>query len=116
MIKEYLELLLPESWEEMDIGARRHYISGGDFSDFEKGTVKRKKVCAMEIWVELFGGDPKLLTVGQSREINEILRKLDKWESYGRGSGKLKFGKLYGYQRAFILKDSKYGTQALMSN
>ena len=116
MIKEYLELLLPESWEEMDIGARRHYISGGDFSDSEKGTVKRKKVCAMEIWVELFGGDPKLLTLGQSREINEILRKLDKWESYGRGSGKLKFGKLYGYQRAFILKDSKYGTQALMSN
>ncbi|MGL5752172.1 MAG: VapE domain-containing protein, partial [Paraclostridium sp.] len=103
MIREYLNMLLPKSWDKMDISARRRYITGGDFSDFEEGTVKRQRVCAMEIWVELFSGDPKMLTPAQSREINDILRKMPRWESYSKGSGKLRFGNLYGYQKAFTL-------------
>ncbi len=103
MIREYLNLLLPTNWDKMDISARRRYICGGDFSDFEKGTVKREKVCAMEIWVELFNGDPKMLTPTQAREINDILRKMPRWESYNKGAGKLRFGNLYGYQKAFKL-------------
>ena len=116
MIKEFLNMKLPTNWDAMDIYARRRYISENEFLDLQEDFVLRNKVCSVEIWVELFGGDIKNFHRGNAMEINEILRKLDKWESYGRGSGKLKFGKLYGYQRAFILKDSKYGTQALMSN
>jgi hypothetical protein len=41
----------------------------------------------------------------QAREINDILRRLPDWKPYTGGSGKLKFGKLYGLQRAFIRKD-----------
>lgn len=106
MIREYLNMLLPASWDKMDIGARRRYVSGGDFSDFEEGSVKREKVCAMEIWVELFSGDPKLLTPAQAREINDVLRKISGWESYSKGSGKLRFGSLYGYQKAFKLVEN----------
>ncbi len=62
MIREYLEMLLPKSWDKMDIAARRMYVQGGDFTSFEEGSVKRERVCAMEIWVELFSGDPKLLS------------------------------------------------------
>ncbi len=106
MIREYLKVLLPPSWEEMDISARRRYISGGDFSDFEKGIEKRTRICAMEIWVELFNGDPKQLSPMQSREINGILRKIPNWNPHQKGSGKLKFGKLYGYQKAFVLTEN----------
>ncbi|WP_373599208.1 VapE domain-containing protein [Paraclostridium bifermentans] len=106
MIREYLKVLLPPSWDDMDISARRRYISGGDFSDFEKGTEKRTRICAMEIWVELFNGDPKQLSPMQSREINGILRKIPNWNPHQKGSGKLKFGKLYGYQKAFVLTEN----------
>ncbi|MGL6174560.1 MAG: VapE domain-containing protein, partial [Cellulosilyticaceae bacterium] len=102
MIKEYLEILLPNSWDKMDIYARRRYLSEGDFSDFEEGTVARDRVCAMEIWVELFNGDPKMLSPMHAREINDILRKLEGWKSYDNGSGRLRFGKMYGLQKAFI--------------
>lgn len=102
IIEEYLELLLPEGWSEMDIGARRRYIHGSDFGAAEEGHISRDKVCAMEIWVELFQGDQKALTPIQSREINEILRKIKGWVPYSKGTGKLKFGRNYGLQRAFV--------------
>ena len=55
----------------------------------------------MEIWVELFNGEPKQLTPILSREINDILKGLDGWERYDK---RLRFGKIYGSQRAFIRK------------
>lgn len=105
MIREYLNKLLPSSWDKMDIYARRSYISGGDFSVEDKCDVRRSKVCAMEIWVELFGGDPKMLSPYNAREINDILRNIDEWKAYDKGDGKLRFGGLYGKQRAFVLDE-----------
>ncbi|MGL5316431.1 MAG: hypothetical protein ACRC92_24455, partial [Peptostreptococcaceae bacterium] len=89
----------------MDIYARRKFIAEGDYSEFEPGTELRKKVCAMEIWVELFNGDPKLLTYAQAREINDILRQVEGWKGYEKSKGRLIFGKIYGAQRAFIRAD-----------
>ncbi|WP_196007891.1 virulence-associated E family protein [Clostridium tyrobutyricum] len=102
LIREYLDRLLPENWGDLDIGARRMFIHDTDFGKVKEGTVKRDRVCAMEIWVELFQADPKQMTSAQSREINDILRKIEGWQPYSKGSGKLKFGKNYGLQRAFI--------------
>ncbi len=102
LIREYLDRLLPENWGDLDIGARRMFIHDTDFGKAKEGTVKRDRVCAMEIWVELFQADPKQMTPAQSREINDILRKIEGWQPYSKGSGKLKFGKNYGLQRAFI--------------
>ena len=102
LIREYLDRLLPENWGDLDIGARRMFIHDTDFGKVKEGTVKRDRVCAMEIWVELFQADPKQMTPAQSREINDILRKIEGWQPYSKGSGKLKFGKNYGLQRAFI--------------
>lgn len=103
MIIEYLEKLLPDNWNDMDIGARRRYISGGDFSDIP-GIKKRERVCAMEIWCELLGGDAKFLKAAQSREINDILRNIKGWKDYSKGSGKLRFN-AYGIQKAFVRID-----------
>ena len=73
--KEYLELLLPESWEEMDIGARRHYISGGDFSDFEKGTVK---IDVNNTAVQsVLGKVHTLLSTGTISQFNNLSVKFD---------------------------------------
>ena len=105
MIREYLEMLLPKSWDKMDIAARRMYVQGGDFTSFEEGSVKRERVCAMEIWVELFSGDPRALTPFNAREINDILRSVEGWKAHDKGAGKLRFGSIYGNQRAFVIND-----------
>jgi len=98
LILEYLDKLLPDDWYSLDMYERRQYIHQGDDFDTVEATMRRDKVCVLEIWCELFGGDPKQLGPLQSREINDILRTLKDWE---RNKAPLKFGKAYGQQRAF---------------
>ena len=102
LIREYLEKLLPENWYKLDISDRRMFIHGSDFGESKEGTLKREKVCAMEIWVELFNGEAKQMTPYQAREINDILRRIKGWKAHIKGTGKLRFGNVYGYQRAFV--------------
>ncbi|MBW4863045.1 MAG: virulence-associated E family protein [Paeniclostridium sp.] len=101
MIREFLNMKLPKSWDKMDIFERRIYIGEGNGLR-EEGCIIRYKVCSAEIWVELFGGDMKMFYKGNAREINDILRKIDGWSALKNGAGKLRFGKIYGVQRAFI--------------
>lgn len=110
LIHEYLEMPLPENWEDLDVAARRSYIHGTNFKEEAIPTKKRDKVCAMEIWVELLQGDPKYMKPMNSREINDVLRVLEDWEPYNMGTGKLRFGKNYGCQRAFIRKNNYENT------
>lgn len=101
-VREYLDALLPESWDRMDVSARRRFIHGMEFGEVPEGKIRRDRVCAMEIWVELFEGDPKQMTPLQAREINDILRNTPGWKAYTENRGRLYFGKTYGYQRAFV--------------
>lgn len=104
LVQEFLEMKLPENWGDLDIGARRRYLHGGDFGEAPEGEMQRDRVCAMEIWVELFQSDAKQLSPMQAREINDILRRMPGWEAYTEGRGRLYFGKQYGHQRAFMRK------------
>lgn len=97
LIQEYLEKPLPTDWDDRDLGERRLYLDS-DFGD-AGGSVKRDRVCALEIWVELMGGDPKNFRPIDARNINDILRNMPGWKPYG---STLRFGKLYGQQRAFV--------------
>ncbi|WP_196605793.1 virulence-associated E family protein [Pectinatus haikarae] len=98
MISEYLDKLLPENWESIDIGERRAFINDDGFTSELKGTVQRDRVCALEIWIELLNGDPKRLDRLKANEINGILRKMPGWEASRNG---LRFGRFYGFQRGF---------------
>ncbi|WP_308779786.1 virulence-associated E family protein [uncultured Clostridium sp.] len=102
LIEEYLNKLLPEDWYELSIPERRNFIHETEFGESREGTLRRDKTCVMEIWVELFSGDPKQLTPMQSREINDILSGIKGWKKY---NSKLRFGKSYGIQRAYIRKN-----------
>ena len=96
-IGAYLDMQLPENWDSLGTAERREFLSGDGF-DRDAGTVKRSRVCALEIWVELMGGDVKNLSRGQATEINNIIRNMDGWTQSKSG---LRFGK-YGYQKGFI--------------
>ena len=99
LVLEYLDTFLPDNWYDLDMYERRNFISGGEFSDSHDATMLRTKVSVIEVWCELFNGDPKQLGPLQSREINDILRSLKEWE---RASNPLNFGPAYGRQRAFV--------------
>lgn len=100
MIREFLDMPLPEDWEDRDIPARRAYINS-DFGE-AKGTKRRDKVCVMEVWVELLGKDPATLDVRSSREIGAIIENTPGWKRHGTA----RFGSAYGRQRAFV-RESK---------
>lgn len=101
LIEEYLEMLLPEDWESLDIFDRRDYIRNyGD--DDHCGSVQRERVCALEIWCEVMEGDRKNLQNAKAREITDILQAMQGWSPYTKGTGKARFGRLYGPQRAFV--------------
>ncbi len=97
VIQEYLETLLPDNWESLDLFERRGWLE----EDSEKGTIERDRVCVLEVWCEALGGDPKTLTGMMSREINNILRSFPEWEEKKTVQ---RFGKLYGRQRGFSKK------------
>jgi len=101
IVEEYLNTPLPEDWEDRDITERRMYLSG-DFEGEVPGTLEREKVCAMEVWVEAMNGIPKDLPPIKAREINDIIRRSPGWTEYRKSRGRMKFGKNYGIQRAFI--------------
>lgn len=102
LIEEYLSREYPTNWEDMDLYERRNYLENIE-DEFDSGasvhTVAKYKTCVLEIWCELFKGDPKSLTPILSREINDILRSLDGWE---RSKNPLRFGDIYGRQRGYI--------------
>ena len=99
MIREFIEKEIPENWPEMSIGDRQDFIRGDSF-EYHGELVKRDRVCALEIWVELLQGDVKKLTRATAIEINDVLRKTEGWyqpKSYIRFV-------LYGKQRGFRRK------------
>lgn len=98
LIEEYLNKPITDNWYNLNISDKRNYIHGSEFGDELEGNIRRDKTCVMEIWCELFNGDPKQLTPMQSREINEILKGLKGWD---RCNNPLSFGKIYGKQRAY---------------
>lgn len=111
LVQDYLDRLLPENWDTMDLYQRRTFLSGGEFGDTPiEGTVRRDRVCIMEIWCECFGKERQNLRKADSYELEGILNKVGGWERYaGNASGKMRISG-YGIQRAFIRnKDAKCG-------
>lgn len=104
LVLEYLKIPLPANWGDMDIYDRRDYIKHHGEEGYPEGTVTRNRVCALEIWCEVFDGTRQGFRNADAREINGILQQLKGWTEYKDSQGKLRFGNLYGPQRAFIRK------------
>lgn len=105
LIEEYLATPLPDDWEKKDIFERREYLENYD-PDTSDGYLMRERVCAVEIWCEVLGGERRNLTNAKAREIISILQSIEGWEPYQQGTGKIRFGKLYGPQKAFTTKST----------
>ena len=103
-IQEFLDIPITEDWYEKTVEDRAFYIHEEGFT--ERGNKLREMVCALEVWQELYNGDPKQFTLSKARELNSILRGCEGWEERNR----LNFGPPYGRQRGFVrtLKMNNY--------
>ena len=95
LVREYLDTLLPEKWDGMDLFERRNFLYGEDFGKPDlKGTVRRMSVSNMEIWCECFGKERANLKRMDSGEISAIMARIGGWDS-GRKKERIS---LYGPQ------------------
>lgn len=97
LIQEYLDRLIPVDWYTRSMSVRRQVMQGALKTDGCEMR-QRTQVCALEIWVECLGGDPRFLKQQDTREINDILNHLEDWE---RDPAIRRFGDGYGRQRGF---------------
>ena len=99
-IIDFLDMLLPENWDKMNIFERRNYLNN-DMGGEPEGVKQREKVCIAEIWCELYGEDKKYLDRRKSREIADIIMKTGEWERLHKAD---RYGKDYGVQKGFKRK------------
>lgn len=77
LVREYLDALLPDNWDDKDTFERRNFLDGTGKADIgKKGTIRRTQVCNMEIWCECFGKERSNLKRADSNELSGILVKL----------------------------------------
>lgn len=93
IVSIYLDTLLPDNWPEMDLDARRLWLSDTEHQD---GTVRRSEVSAMEIWTECFRKSAADKRRSDSDDITRMLRQLG-WT----GEGVRKRLPIYGQQRVY---------------
>ena len=101
MIEDYLNKKLPEDWDTYDLYDRRAYLEEYDDKD-PRAAVVRDRVCVLEIWCEAMNGARAAMTNAIARELNGLMQSMDGWEPHRSKSGNLRFGNLYGLQRAYV--------------
>lgn len=98
MIYDFIEKPVPINYADLSIDMRRQFWAGTMMIDTAT-LVPRDRVCAIEVWVECFGGHLNYMKKSEAREINQILANMDSLERITTG----RFGP-YGIQRGFKMK------------
>lgn len=98
LIIDFVNRDVPVDWLNWSLDRRRDFWAMNAQGDYT--LVPRQKICAAEVWCELFGGNMRDLAGGNrdSREINAILARIPGWE---RIKNVDRFGITYGSQRGF---------------
>jgi len=102
VVAAYLETLLPESWETMDIYRRQDYLRSADDPTQPTGVARREQVSNIEIWCECFGRARDAIKKSDSYEIEAIIKGIGGWQHYeGSKTGKKNIP-IYGIQRVYV--------------
>jgi len=98
LIQNYLDVKLPEGWNNMGIYERRAFLTGEDeFSP--KGTLNRTRVCLIEIYSEAIKGkDP--IDERSATAIRNIMQNIEGWVEQSKPTKH----NIYGTQRKGYLR------------
>lgn len=99
LIQAFVEKQIPSDWGKWGIDRRRDFWAGQLHTQDGQSVelVDRDRICAVEVWCELFNGSIKDLKNTDTREINAVLSNLKGWKRFG---GPVRFGP-YNSQRGF---------------
>lgn len=97
IVRNYLDMLLPDDWDSMDYYRRREYIRDIDDPTRSEGTMKRQTVSNIEIWCECFGKSKEEMRPSDSYAISAIMVRIEGWEK----SGARQMLPIYGRQRIY---------------
>lgn len=97
LVKEYLDMLLPDNWDKLNLYERREFLYGDEFGKHTtEGIEVRKKVSNMEIWCECFGKSKADFDKKKSYEISAIMNRIPGWSESTEKTQRIS---LYGPQR-----------------
>ena len=104
LVQEFVGRPVPSDWARWSIDRRRDFWAGTVHAPTDSSMVllPRDRVCVMEIWCELFGGNMRDIKTADTREISAILAGLPGWE---RAEKSMRFGP-YSTQRGFVFRGS----------
>ena len=97
IVRNYLDMLLPDDWDSMDYYRRREYIRDIDDPTRSEGTMKRQTVSNIEIWCECFGKSKEEMRPSDSYAISAIMVRIEGWEKCGARQ----MLPIYGRQRVY---------------
>ena len=97
IVRNYLDMLLPDDWDSMDYYRRREYIRDIDDPTRAEGIVKRQTVSNIEIWCECFGKSKEEMRPSDSYAISAIMVRIEGWEKCGMRQ----MLPIYGRQRVY---------------
>lgn len=79
LVLEYLDTLLPDGWDGMDVYRRREYIRETDDPTRPVGRHRRTEVSNIEIWCECFGKPREDMKPADSYAISAIMTRAEGW-------------------------------------
>ena len=94
LIIEWLGRDVPEDWPSWDLQRRRAFWNGQVQGEIK--LVPRDRVCAAEVWCELFNGEPKAARHTDAAKINSVIESTGAW-----GDKKPRRIGPYGVQKGF---------------
>lgn len=99
IVREYLDMLLPDNWDEMDIYDRKNYVSDPSDPTRPAGIRQRENVSNIEIWCECLGKRKEDMRPSDSFAIASIMERIDGWKKNGRSVRIPIYGKQRVYER-----------------
>ena len=93
LVEKYLDKLLPECWQDMDLDKRMLYLHGEEGT----GVNVRQTVSNVEIWTECFGQKMSAMQAKDSYAIAAIMARIPGWAR----TNSIQRSKLYGRQRIY---------------
>ena len=94
LILDYVERKVPIGWNDMSCYERIAWMEDED----NVGTEERTRICALELWCELFNGGKGTMSNADARELNGILSRLKGWIKL---PNPVRINDEYGRQRAY---------------
>lgn len=103
LIRDFLDMLLPEEWDSMGFYERRAFINGTEFGESQRvGIRMRTCVSNMEIWCECFGKDRANCKRMDSNEISAIMSGIGGWTIAPKKERIPLYGPQWVYVRAAV--------------